>query len=219
MISDPARILVVDDHQFFRDGLVRCINNVPGLSCCGEADSGQEAHRLALELKPDLVTLDLGLKDGDGLSLMKQLLRDAPGLRMLVLYEGDEETYAERVLRAGGLGYLMKKEDSAEVLAAIKTVLDGDLFLSRRMAMRLARRYLEQRDGVAPVNSVERLSDRELKVFELMGRGLSNPDIAAKLGISTKTVDAHRESIKNKLGLPNAKSLRTSATDWVEKLG
>jgi DNA-binding NarL/FixJ family response regulator len=214
----PARILVVDDHKFFRDGLVRWINKVPGLTCCGEADCGEEAQRLARELKPDLVTLDLGLKEGDGLSLLKQLLREAPGLRLLVIYEGDEDTYAERVLRAGGLGYLMKQEDSAQVLAAIRTILDGDLHLSRRLATRLVRSYLQEHPGVAPVHSVERLSDRELKVFELMGRGLGNPEVSAKLGISKKTVDAHRESIKNKLGLPDAKSLRACATEWVGRL-
>jgi DNA-binding NarL/FixJ family response regulator len=139
-LSNPARILVVEDHKFFRDGLVRWINEVPGLNCCGEADCGEEARRLALDLKPDLVTLDLELKDGDGLTLMKGLMREAPGLRLLVIYEGDEDTYAERVLRAGGLGYLMKQEDSAQVLTAIRTVLDGDLHLSRRMVTRRSRR-------------------------------------------------------------------------------
>ena len=208
----------MDDHKFFRDGLVRWINEVPGLTCCAQTDCGEEAQRLALALKPDLVTLDLGLKDGDGLTLMKQLLREAPGLRMLVIYEGDEETYAERVLRAGGLGYLMKQEDSTEVLAAIRAILGGELYLSRRMAMRLARRYLQEHDGAVQPHSLERLSDRELKVFELMGKGLSNGEVAAKLGISNKTVDAHRESIKNKLGLPNARALRASATEWVQRL-
>lgn len=214
----PARILVVDDHKFFRDGLVRWINEVPGLTCCGEAGCAEEAQRLARELKPDLMTLDLALKDGDGLTLIKQLLRDAPGLRLLVIYEGDEDTYAERVLRAGGLGYLMKQEDSAQVLAAIRTILDGDLHLSRRLATRLVRRYLEANPGVPPVTSIDRLSDREFKVFELMGKGLDNREISARLGISKKTVDAHRESIKNKLSLPDAKALRARAADWVGRL-
>jgi DNA-binding NarL/FixJ family response regulator len=216
--SNPARILVVEDHKFFRDGLVRWINEVPGLNCCGEADCGEEARRLALQLKPDLVTLDLELKDGDGLTLMKELLREAPGLRLLVIYEGEEDTYAERVLRAGGLGYLTKQEDLEQVLTAIHTILDGDLHLSRRMVTRLVRRYLEEPQAVAPANSVERLSDRELKVFELMGKGLNNHEISTKLGISKKTVDAHRESIKNKLGLPNAKALRDCSAEWVKRL-
>lgn len=225
MPSKPARILVVDDHKFFRDGLMRWINDVDGLSCCGEATNGEEAHRRAQELRPDLVTLDLALRDGDGLSLMRQMLQEIPDLRVLVIYEGDEDTYAERVLRAGGLGYLMKQEDSAEVLAAIRTILSGDLYLSRSMAMRLVRRYLQNhRPAVAPDRTaslndqVTRLSNRELKVFELMGKGLTNQEISEKLVISKKTVDAHRENIKKLLGLPTAKALRLSAAEWVGNL-
>lgn len=204
---------------------MRWINAVDGLACCGEATNGEEAHRRAQELRPDLVTLDLALRDGDGLSLMRQMLQGMPDLRVLVIYEGDENTYAERVLRAGGLGYLMKQEDSAEVLAAIRTILSGDLYLSRPMAMRLVRRYLQEHkapapdNGPAPLNDqVARLSNRELKVFELMGKGLSNHEISEKLGISKKTVDAHRENIKKLLGLRTAKALRLSAAEWVGNL-
>lgn len=215
----PARILVVDDHKFFRSGLVNWINGVSGLSCCGEASSAEDARRMAMELKPDLVTLDLALKGEDGLSLLKELLRKEPALRILVLFEGDEDTYAERALRAGSLGYIMKQEDSEEVLAAIRITLAGELYLSRRLAMQLVRRYLVDHKTISRPTSLERLTDRELKVFELMGNGLSNREIAGKLGISSKTVDAHRESIKNKLALPSAKVLRASAAEWVERLG
>ncbi|MFM1769052.1 MAG: hypothetical protein RJA22_1581 [Verrucomicrobiota bacterium] len=208
---------MVDDHQFFRSGLANWINTVPGLVCCGEADHGAAARRLAGELKPDLLLLDLALKGEDGLGLLKSLRKELPGLRILVMFEGDEDTYAERALRAGSLGYIMKQADSAEVLTAIRSTLTGELYLSRRMAMNLVRRYLQDREAMNRPGGVERLSDRELKVFELMGAGLGNREIAARLGISAKTVDAHRESIKNKLGLASAKALRASATQWVAR--
>jgi DNA-binding NarL/FixJ family response regulator len=215
--NNAARILVVEDHAFFRQGLVAWINRQPDLTCCGDVDSGAAARKAVSDLKPDLVLLDLGLQDEDGLELIRSLLDDTPSLRILVISQKDESVFAERALRAGALGYLMKEEATEEVLSAIRYVLRGEIHLSHRMAARLLKRSLEdgkRHDDAA--GELELLSDRELRVFEMLGAGLSNPQIAGKMGISVKTIETHRENIKHKLRLEDAKALKAAAAMWVE---
>jgi DNA-binding NarL/FixJ family response regulator len=215
--SKPAskrRILIAEDHPLFREGLVELINRERDLSCCGETDTVAATQTAVAKLKPDLLVLDLRLKDGDGLELIKSLKARFPSLFVLVLSEHDETLYAERALRAGAKGYLMKEEASDEVLNAIRTTLPGELYLSRKMSVLALHRLLDNTPQ-APGNYLERLTDRELQVFQMLGAGKGTADIAAELHVSPKTIQSHRENIKHKLGLSNAADLLCHAVHWV----
>ena len=215
--SKPAgkrRILVADDHPLFREGLVQLINRERDLSCCGETATVAATQTAAARLKPDLLVLDLRLKDGDGLELIKSLKARFPDLFVLVLSEHDETLYAERAVRAGAKGYLMKEEATDEVLNAIRKILQGELYLSRRMSV-LALHKLLDNTPQEPGNYLECLSDRELQVFQMLGAGKGTADIAAELHVSPKTIESHRENIKHKLGLRNAADLLCHAVHWV----
>ncbi len=208
------RILVADDHPLLRDALVEVINREPDLCCCGEAATGAATLQAVIKEQPDLVILDLRFPDGNGLDLIKTLKGHCPNLGVLVLTQLDESLYAERVLRAGALGYLMKEEAAHEVREAIRTVLQGQMYVSRKMAVRLFQKSLEKPAG-EEWSDVGRLSNRELCIFEMIGAGRTTREIAASLNLSLKTIEAHRENIKHKLGLPDAASLRQRATGWV----
>ena len=208
------RILIAEDHPLFREGLVQLINRERDLCCCGEPDPVAATTRAVTNLKPDLVVLDLRLKDGDGLELIKSLKCLYPDLLMLVLSEHDETLYAERALRAGARGYLMKEETTDEVLNAIRTTLKGELYVSRKVTV-LALHKLLDNPPQARGEYLERLTDRELQVFQMLGAGKGTADIAAELHVSFKTIESHRENIKHKLGLRNAADLLCHAVHWV----
>ncbi len=210
------RILVVDDHPLVRDGLVQLIRRQNGLLCCGEADTVQDALDAALREHPDLVILDLRLDKGDGLELIKILKSQLPALRILVLSQLDEVLYAERVLKAGAHGYLMKEEAAKEVVTAIRMVLAGELYVSSKMSGLILRKMIES-PSVRPVSGVESLTDRELQVFQMLGAGKSTRRIAAELFLSFKTVETHRENIKAKMGLADATTLIHQATIWYRR--
>jgi DNA-binding NarL/FixJ family response regulator len=216
--SKPAakkrRILVADDHPLFLEGLVQLINRERDLHCCGGADSVAATQMAVTLLKPDLLVLDLRLKDGDGLELIKTLKGRFPSLRMLVLSQNDEALYAERALRAGARGYVMKEEATNEVLNAMRTILRGELYVSRKMSVLALHKLLSTASGVRG-NYVERLTDRELQVFQMIGAGKGTADIASELSLSFKTVETHRENIKRKLGLRNAVDLVCHAVHWI----
>ena len=215
--SKPAnkrRILIAEDHPLFREGLVELINRERDLSCCGETDAVAATQTAVAKLKPDLLVLDLRLKDGDGLELIKSLKARFPSLFVLVLSEHDETLYAERSLRAGAKGYLMKEEATCEVLNAIRTTLAGELYLSRKMSVLALHKLLDGASEPAG-NYVGRLTDRELQVFQMIGSGRGTADIAAELHVSPKTIESHRENIKHKLGLRNAVDLLCHAVHWV----
>ena len=215
--AQPAikrRILVADDHPLFREGLVQLINRERDLSCCGETGTVAATQTAVARLKPDLLVLDLRLKDGDGLELIKSLNARFPDLLVLVLSEHDETLYAERALRAGAKGYLMKEEATDEVLNAIRRILQGELYLSRKMSV-LALHKLLGNAADARGGYVGRLTDRELQVFQMLGAGKGTADIAAELHVSPKTIESHRENIKHKLGLRNAVDLLCHAVHWV----
>jgi DNA-binding NarL/FixJ family response regulator len=211
----PVRILVVDDHPIVRLGIRQMIAAEPLFTISGEAESAAEALRL-VETKPDLAIVDLSLEGGHGLELIRRLREVAPDLRVLVLSMHDEALFAERALRAGARGYIMKQEAIGGLVHAIKEVLSGRMFVSRRMSQ-----HILERLGTlmpAPGDCLGNLTDRELEVFELIGRGLSTAVIADRLNVSVKTVETHRANIKSKLDLKDATDLIRFATAWAERL-
>jgi len=210
------RIVIVDDHPLYREGLRKFIDSQPTLTCCGEADSARTAFEVIRECHPELVILDLRLHREDGSELIKNFLAEQPSLRVLVLSQGDEAIHAEMVLRAGALGYIMKEEATDELLHAINTVLRGELYASRRLSALVLKRFFR---GASGANLDEQLTDRELQVFQFLGSGLSVQEIALQLHLSVKTVETHRENIKHKLGLRDAAAVVQSAREWVEPAG
>lgn len=214
---DPKkiRVMVVDDHPFFRAGIIQWLKQQDSLEFCGEAGSIAEARRLARELRPDVLLMDLRLGDGDGLDLIPELIESHPKTRILVISQFDEDTYAHRALRAGARGYLMKSEPTETALEAIQKISQGETYLSRRVVARLAENLFP--DPISKTPELARLSDRELQVFQMIGSGSHTRDIAERLKISPKTVDTYRENLKNKLRLTNGTALTRAAKNWVER--
>jgi DNA-binding NarL/FixJ family response regulator len=209
------RILLVDDHPFMRAGLAGLIERQPDLLVCGEAGNPSEAFRGIPKFKPDLVLTDLTMPGRSGLEFIKDLVAAEPGLAVLVISMHDEVVHAERALRAGARGYIMKEAGGENLLAAIRQILRGEVYVSPRMSARI----LEGMTGATPRRSsspIEKLTDREFEVFQLIGQGKSTRDIAEQLHLSTKTVDVHRGNIKEKLALNDATALIRHAVRWVE---
>ena len=213
---EMARIFVADDHPLVRDGLAGMINRQPDLVCCGEAASIAEAQKGITESKPDLAIIDLRLKAGDGLEFIKSLRSQFPALRMLVLSQSDECLYAQRALRAGARGYVMKEQATEEVLRAIRTVLAGEVYVSHTLLTLLLQRVIDP-SRKAPPGEVEHLTDRELHILQLIGAGLRTQEVAAHLNLSRKTIETYRERLKHKLGVPNAAALTQYASEWLRK--
>jgi DNA-binding NarL/FixJ family response regulator len=199
-------VFIVDDHPVLRQGLGRLISDQPDLAMCGEADSPVEAIRLLPGAKPDVVIVDLTLRGGDGLELCKQIRESFTTLPILVVSMHDESLYAERALKAGARGYVMKQAPQETVLTAIRTVCKGEVYLSDAMSAKLLRSFSGAKadSDLAPL---DRLTDRELEIFRLIGEGNSVRAIAEKLFLSTKTVEAHKEHIKQKLNLKSSNEL------------
>ena len=210
-----TRILVVDDHPFFRAGIVQWLEAQEGLHCCGQADS-VAAARLALKSAAvDVILMDLQLGDGDGLDLIMEFTANYPNVRILALSHCDDDIYAHRALRAGARGYLMKSEATDAVQRAIETIMRGEIYLSRRASARLLQNLFP--DPTSPGSDLAKLTDRELQIFQLLGSGCPPREIADQLKISPKTVDTYRERLKDKLGLEDGSALIRAATLWVEK--
>lgn len=207
------RILIVDDHPIMRRGQAELINRDPGLEVCAEVGSAAAALQAVMELSPDLVMLDLNLPDKNGLELLKDLQTQFPRLAVLVVSMQDESYYATRVLRAGGRGYLMKQEGADMLIAAIRRVLDGQVFVTERMSARLLGTFSAPRRK-SEGNPEEQLSDRELDVVRLFGEGWSVEEIAQKLRLSPKTVDVHRANIKAKMGFRTTPEFLRFAIGW-----
>ncbi|MGO8679079.1 MAG: response regulator transcription factor [Limisphaerales bacterium] len=208
-------MLIVDDQPVMRQGLAQVIDHEPDLVVCGEADTASQALNSIAARKPDLVLADIALPDKSGIELIKDIQVYHPDLPVLVFSMHDESLFAERVLRAGGRGYIMKQADGRELVQAIRRVLAGHIYVSEKMSARI----LETFSGHRPesVDSpLERLSDREFEVFELVGQGSPTRLIAERLHISVKTVEVHRANIKKKLKLKNAIELVRCAVRWVE---
>jgi DNA-binding NarL/FixJ family response regulator len=211
------QILVVDDHPIVRQGLRRLIDQQRDLAICGEAESFHEAEAAMRKLKPDLVIIDISLKQGDGIDLVKTARAKDPNLPVLVLSMHDEVIYAERVLAAGANGYIMKQADADELLRAIRRVLEGGIYVSEAIGSTMIRRLAAGGRNVAS-NPIERLSTRELQILQLIGSGLSTRQTAEALELSMKTIETHRERIKRKLHLVSGSQLVQYAVNWSEKL-
>lgn len=212
--TQKTRVLVVDDHPFFRTGIIQWLNQQNGLTCCGEAGTIAQARKALQDLKPDVVLLDLHLPDGDGLDLCAEISECMPPARILCLTHRDENTFAHRALRAGARGYVMKSEATDTVLAGILAVMKGEIFVSRQVAARALHNLFPDPASVAP--DLAKLSDRELQVFQLIGAGCGNRDVSEALKISPKTVETYRERLKEKLNLADASALAKAAVHWVE---
>jgi DNA-binding NarL/FixJ family response regulator len=206
--GERFRVLLVDDHALLRQGMAAIISEEPDLVVCGEADGVRSAIAVAAECRPDVALIDLSIRDGDGLELLRDMRNRFPEVHTLVLSMFDETVYADRALRAGARGYIMKAEAAKTVLTAIRSVLRGEVYLSPRMAAAAAADSRKRDGGRATTPfGIERLSDRELQVLRCVGRGMSTREIAEELYISVKTVEAHREHIKGKLGLTSSGEL------------
>lgn len=214
--KEKARVLVVDDHPVVRQGLKLLINAEGDLAVCGEAESLPDALRVIGPLKPDIALVDLSLKGSSGLELVKDIKVRFPKLPVLVLSMADENVYAERVLRAGARGYMMKEAATERVLVAIRQVLSGGVYLSDAMASRLLNEIVGGRPADA-ATSIDRLSDRELEVFQLIGQGMGTTEIAHKLHLSPKTIETYRAHIKDKLNLDTATELLQHAIRHVQE--
>jgi DNA-binding NarL/FixJ family response regulator len=209
----PVKILVVDDHPIVRHGLTQLINDEPGLTVCGTAARPVEALEAIRTRGPDLVVLDLSLGDDSGLELLKKMKIERPDLPVLVLSMHDEAYYADRVLRAGAMGYVMKQQPAEQVIAAIQQVLSGKVYLSESMSASMLTRLVGGKavEGGTPVDA---LTDRELQVLNLIGEGLGTRQIAEHLHLSVKTVENYREHIKAKLKLQSSSELVRYAVRW-----
>jgi DNA-binding NarL/FixJ family response regulator len=218
MKKNIRRILLVDDHPIMRHGLAQLINCEADLQICGEAGSSAEGLRAVEKLQPDLVIADLTLPDKHGLEFIKDLHAMYPGTLVLVLSMHDESLYAERALRAGARGYLMKETAADHVVKAAYRVLEGGIYLSEKMAGQLLESIAGQRKS-SDSSMLERLTDRELEVLHLIGQGKATRHIAEQLHVSARTVDAHRAHMKEKLQLADGAALVHYAVRWVENAG
>jgi len=207
------RILIVDDHPMMREGLRTLISRERDLIVCGEAETAGQALDAVAKLKPDLVLADITLPGPNGIELIKDICALQQGMLILVISMHDESLYAERVLRAGARGYIMKQESGPTMMRAIRQVLAKGIYLSDKMSARILENVVGQRTKASPI---ERLSDREWEVFQLIGRGKSTVQIADELHLSTKTVEAHRARVKEKLDLQTMTELISFASRWVE---
>lgn len=208
----------MDDHAVLREGLIAQINGEPDLVVCGEAEDARTAIGAAEKLAPDLVVADITLPGRNGLELIRDLHAIHPDLPVLVLSMHDASLFAERVLRAGGRGYVSKQQSGGQLIQAIRRVLRGQIYLSDDVATRLLGSFAGSPDRLKPVSPVELLTDRELEVFNLIGQAKETKDICVRLSMSAKTVEAHRASIKRKLKLRTGPELTRHAVLWVEAI-
>jgi DNA-binding NarL/FixJ family response regulator len=210
------RLLLVDDHAVVRYGIAQLINQQSDLVVCGEEENAANALRAIAKLKPDLVIADISLKDSSGLELMRNIKAQYSGLPVLVISTHDESIYAEIAFRAGALGYLMKGDALDKVVSAIRRVLSGNVYVSDALAAKMLQHQVRGHKDIEQA-PVQRLSDREMEVFQLIGRWKRTKEIAQELHLSIKTIEYYREQIKQKLDLKSAVELTQYATSWVQR--
>jgi len=211
----PSRVLIVDDHPMVRERLTEILQRESEVIVCGEAEDAPNALDLVKKTNPELVIVDLSLKNSHGIDLIKDLRVRHPGVKVLVVSMHDESLYAERAIRAGAQGYITKQEATKKVVLAVRAVLDGKVYLSDKAALRLASKVL----GQSRLNSdspLDLLTDRELRVFELIGQGLGTRQIAETMRLHMPTIETYRARIKEKLHLRDADELRQNAIRWVQ---
>ena len=211
--SRRTRVFIVDDHPIVRQGIALMINQQPDLAVCGEAEEAERALQEIATSKPDIVVIDISLKGPDGLDLLKNLRLRSPDLPVLILSMHDESVYAERALRAGANGYIMKQEATEKVLIALRRISNREIYVSDRIANRMLQHYARGVDNEMHP-AVAELSDRELEVYRLIGEGHSTRQIAEQLHLSIKTVESYQAHIKEKLSLRSARELVQHAIQW-----
>jgi DNA-binding NarL/FixJ family response regulator len=216
-LAKKSRVLLIDDHPIVRQGLALLIDREPDLSVCGEAEGSHTAFHAVATLHPDIVVLDISLSGPDGLDVLKEIRTKTQNLPVLILSMHDESIYAERAMRAGANGYIMKQEATDKVLVAIRRILQGEVYLSERLTNTMLQQFVR---GASPVKSspLVNLTDRELEVFRLIGEGHATRQIADQLHLSVKTIESYQAHIKEKLALRNARELVQHAIEWTMNL-
>jgi DNA-binding NarL/FixJ family response regulator len=212
-LAKKFRVLLVDDHPIVRQGLGLLIDREPDLQVCGEADGAQTAFQRLGTLRPDIVVLDISLTGPDGLDVLKEIRLRSVSLPVLILSMHDESIYAERALRAGANGYIMKQEATEKVLVAIRRILQGEVYLSERLTTAMVNQFVH-RSAPAKTSPIVNLTDRELEIFRLIGEGHGTRQIADELHLSVKTVESHQAHIKEKLALKSGRELVQHAIEW-----
>jgi DNA-binding NarL/FixJ family response regulator len=213
-LDNKKRIFIVDDHPVVRDGLITLLEHERDLKVCGYADEAAEALKSISELKPDVIIVDIGLKNSDGIELTKSIKARYLRMPVVVLSIHDESVYAERALRAGAEAYLMKETASENIITAIRTVLSGEIYVSDQISKKFMRNAF-QRKSVTGGDPVTKLSDREFEIFRLIGEGYKASQIADRMHISVKTVETYRARIKEKLNFTDASELLRYAIKWI----
>lgn len=214
--NQVTKVVLIEDHAMFREQLVLLIEKVENFVVCGQADNIKDGMQVIRESHPDIAIVDVSLRGSSGLELIKDLKADGSRIPVLVLSMHDEELYAERVIRAGAKGYISKHEASSQLIEAIHQVLTGKVYLSERVTSGILNR-MSATSAPLQAAGVELLTDRELEVFQLVGRGLNSRQIAERLNLGESTVDTYRARIKEKLQIRNASDLYTRAARWVHE--
>jgi DNA-binding NarL/FixJ family response regulator len=217
-MAQKIKILLVDDHPLVREWLTNLLNQQADFEVCGETGDAPAALQLVDTSKPDIAIVDITLADGSGLELIKSIKAGQPGVAVLVLSMHDEMLYAERALRAGAAGYIMKSEATQKVIQAVRAVLGGEVYVSSKVASSLAQKLISGKKSDVALPVAE-LSDRELEVFQLLGRGFSTRQISEHLHVGFKTVQSYSARIKEKLNLANINELMREAIRWQESQG
>jgi DNA-binding NarL/FixJ family response regulator len=207
------RVLIVDDHPIVRQGLRRVMENEDDLTVCGEAETARDARTAIKELSPDVVIADISLKQGDGIELVRDVRAHHPQLPILVLSMHDETIYAERMLSAGANGYIMKQAASEQFLVSLRRVLDGGIYVSEAIGNNMIQKFAAGGTYIS-ANPIDRLSNRELQILHMIGKGMSTRETAHSLNLSVKTVESHRQRIKRKLNLSTGTQLVQYAVNW-----
>ncbi len=210
---NARRILIVDDHPIVRQGLRRLMENEEDLSVCGEAETARDARTAIKDLNPDAVIVDISLKQGDGIELVRDVRAHYATLPMLVLSMHDEAIYAERMLSAGANGYIMKQAASEQFLVSLRRVLDGGIYVSEAVGSNMIQKFASG-GSYTSANPIDRLSNRELQILHMIGKGMSTRETANSLNLSIKTVESHRQRIKRKLNLNTGAQLVQYAVNW-----
>lgn len=213
--ASKAKILIVDDHAIVREGVAQLVNREPDLDICYEVGDAESALHIIAERRPALAIVDVSLGSVSGFELIRKIRQKAFELPILVVSMHDEAHYAERALRAGAQGYLMKREATGKLIAAIRQLLHGEIYLSEPLKHEMLRRVAGGKLKVAP-SGVHDLTDKELEILRMIGSGRSTTEIAQQLHRSVKTINAHRANLKDKLGLKNASELAVFAARWLE---
>jgi len=213
--SKVVRILLVDDHPLMRQGIKALIQENRRFEVCGEAESAPRALELVNKLQPDLAIVDISLKSTNGIELTKGMRTQCPTMQVLIISMHDEDVYAERALRAGAMGYVMKHEAGEKIVEAMEQILRGEVHLSDRVKGRMLHRFVQHRTNVL-ISPMDKLSDREMEVFQLLGNGYGTREIASLLNLSVKTIDSYREHLKEKLSLATGNDLVRHAIQWTK---